>query len=114
MCSITGVGERLHTVLEQTGSILCFPWQQKASLTYNGENDVSTFSRLFLIRSFLYKGQSINSGNGSISQKTLLESESFMMQTVDKGNAYSCVKYCVFITTRFDAMRICIQQCGWL
>ena len=26
----------------------------KPSLTYNGENDVSTFSRLFLIRSFLY------------------------------------------------------------
>ena len=27
---------------------------RKPPLTYNGENDVSTFSRLFLIRSFLY------------------------------------------------------------
>ena len=54
MCSITGVGERLHKVLGQIGSKLWFLWQQKAPLTYNGENDVSTFSRLFLIQSFLY------------------------------------------------------------
>ena len=54
MCSITGAGERLHKVLGQIGSKLWFPWQQKAPLTYNGENDVSTFSRLFLIQSFLY------------------------------------------------------------
>ena len=27
---------------------------RKPLLTYNGENDVSTFSRLFLVRSFLY------------------------------------------------------------
>ena len=48
MCSITGVGERLHKVLGQIGSKLWFPWQQKAPLLiYNGENDVSTFSRLF-------------------------------------------------------------------
>ena len=56
----------------------------------------------------MFEGQSINSDNESISQKILLESELFMMQTVDMGNAYSCVKYGVFITTRFDAMRICI------
>ena len=31
-----------------------FHGNRKAPLTYNGENDVSTFSRLFLIRSFLY------------------------------------------------------------
>ena len=55
-----------------------------------------------------YEGQLINSDNGSISQKILLESELFMMQNVDMGNAYLCVKYCVFITTRFDAMSICI------
>ena len=54
MCSITGVGKRLHKVLGQNGSKLWFPWQQKAPLTYNGENDVSTFSWLFLIWSFLY------------------------------------------------------------
>ena len=54
MCSITGGGEGLHNVLRQIGSKLWCPWQQKAPLTYNGENGVSTFSRLLLIRSFLY------------------------------------------------------------
>ena len=55
-----------------------------------------------------YESQSINSDNGSISQKILLESELFLMQNVNMGNAYLCVKYGIFITTRFDAMRICI------
>ena len=54
MCSITGVGERLRNVLGQIGSKLWFPWQQKSPLTYNGGNDVSTFSRLFFIRPFSY------------------------------------------------------------
>ena len=54
MCSITGMGEKLHKVLGQIGSKLWFPWQQKPPLTYNGENNVSTFSRLFFIWSFLY------------------------------------------------------------
>ena len=49
MCSITGMGERLHKVLGQIGSKLWFLWQQKPPLTYNGENNVSTFSRLFVI-----------------------------------------------------------------
>ena len=31
-----------------------FHGNRKPPLTYNGENDVSTFSRLFLIRSFIY------------------------------------------------------------
>ena len=31
-----------------------FHGNRKPPLTYNGENDVSTFSRLFFIRSFLY------------------------------------------------------------
>ena len=44
MCSFTGVGERLHKGLGPIGSKLWFPWQQKSPLTYNGENDVSTFS----------------------------------------------------------------------
>ena len=48
MYSIIGMGERLHKVLGQIGSKLWFPWQQKPPLTYNGENNVSTFSRLFL------------------------------------------------------------------
>ena len=54
MCSIIGVGERLHKVLGQIGSKPWFHGNRKPPLTYNGENDVSTFSRLFLIRSFLY------------------------------------------------------------
>ena len=49
-----GVGERLHKLLGQIGSKVLFPWQQKAPLTYDGENDVSIYSRLFLIRSFLF------------------------------------------------------------
>ena len=32
MCSITGVGERLHNVLMQIGSKLWCPWQQKAPI----------------------------------------------------------------------------------
>ena len=54
MCSITGMGERLHKVLGQIGSKLWFPWQQKPPLTYNGENNVSTFSWLVVIWYFLY------------------------------------------------------------
>ena len=55
MCSIIGVGERLHKVLGQIGgSNSGFHGNRKPPLTYNGENNVSTFSRLFLIRSFLY------------------------------------------------------------
>ena len=36
-------------------------------------------------------------------------------QNVDIGVTCSCLKYGVFITTRFDAMRICIQHydCSW-
>ena len=48
------VGERLHKVLGQIGSKLWFPGNRKPPLTYNGENDGSTFYRLFFIRSFLY------------------------------------------------------------
>ena len=54
MCSITGGGERLHNVLRQIGSKLWCSWQQKPTLTYNGEKGVSIFSRLLLLRSFLY------------------------------------------------------------
>ena len=58
----------------------------------------------------IYEGQSINSDNGSISLKILLESELFVIQNVDMGVAHSCLKYGVFITTRFDGMRICIHD----
>ena len=54
---VTSLGwgkERLHKVLGQIGSKLWFPWQQKPPLTYNGENNVSNFSRLLFIWSFLY------------------------------------------------------------
>ena len=54
MCSITGVGERLHKVLGRLDQNSGFHGNRKPSLTYNGENDVSTFSQLFFIRSFLY------------------------------------------------------------
>ena len=48
----------------------------------------------------MYEGQSINSDDGSISQKILLESELFVTQNVDMGVAYSCLKYGVFIMNR--------------
>ena len=37
MCSITGVGERLHKVLGQIRSKLWFPWQQKAPIELQWE-----------------------------------------------------------------------------
>ena len=67
---ITVMGERLHKVLSQIGSLrwaifalwaTCFfirnssfHGNRKPPLTCNVENDVSTFLRLLLIRSFLY------------------------------------------------------------
>ena len=54
MCSIIGVGKgciRFWGRLDQSSG---FHGNRKSPLTYNGENDVSIFSRLFLNRSFLY------------------------------------------------------------
>ena len=54
MCSITGVGKGCIMFwgrLDQNSGV---HGNRKPPLTYNGENGVSTFSRLFLIRSFLY------------------------------------------------------------
>ena len=47
MCSMTGVGERLHKVLGQIGSNSGFHGNRKPPLTYNGENDVHLFSVVF-------------------------------------------------------------------
>ena len=47
MCSITGVGERLHKILGRLDQNSGFYDNRKPPLTYNWENDVSTFSRLF-------------------------------------------------------------------
>ena len=52
MCSITGGGERLHNVLrldQNSGA----HGNRNPPLTYKGENGVSIFSRLVLIRFFL-------------------------------------------------------------
>ena len=54
MCSITWGRERLHNVLRQIGSKSIIHGNRNPPLTYSGENGVSTFSRLLLIRSFLY------------------------------------------------------------
>ena len=54
LCSITGGGERLHNALRQIRKYSGVHGNRKPPLTYNGENGVSTFSRLLLIRSFLY------------------------------------------------------------
>ena len=48
MCSITGVGERLHTALGQIGSKLWFPWQQKAPIDLQwGKRCLHFFSVIF-------------------------------------------------------------------
>ena len=48
MCSITGVGERLHKVLGQIGSKLWFPWQQKAPIDFKwGKRCLHLFSIVF-------------------------------------------------------------------
>ena len=54
MCSITGVGGGCIRFWDRLDQNSGFHSNRKPPLTYNGENDVSTFSRLFLIRSFLY------------------------------------------------------------
>ena len=54
MCSITGGEESLCNVLRQIGSNSVVHGNRKPPLTYNGENGVSTLSRLPLIQSFLY------------------------------------------------------------
>ena len=55
MCSITGGGEKQQRQfwgrLDQNSGV---HGNRKPPLTYNGENGVSIFSRLLLIRSFLY------------------------------------------------------------
>ena len=54
LCVALGWGKgciRFCSRLDQNSG---FHGNRKPSLTYNGENDVSTFSRLLLIRSFLY------------------------------------------------------------
>ena len=54
MCTSLGWGKgciRFWGKLDQNSD---FHGNRKPPLTYNGENDVSTLSRLFLIRSFLY------------------------------------------------------------
>ena len=57
MCSITGVGERLHKVLGQIGSKLCVHGNRKPPLAFNGENDFSTFfSVVFNLILFILAG----------------------------------------------------------
>ena len=48
MCSIAGVGKRLHKVLGQIGSKLWFPWQQKAPIDLQwGKRCLHLFSVVF-------------------------------------------------------------------
>ena len=54
MCSITGGGERLIMFWGRLDQNSGFHGNRKLPLTYNGENGVSTFSRLLLTWSFLY------------------------------------------------------------
>ena len=47
LCSITGVGEMLHTVLGQIGSKVWFPGNRKPPLTYNGKTMFPLFLSCF-------------------------------------------------------------------
>ena len=60
----------------------------------------------------MYEGQSINSDDGSISQKILLESKLFVKRKMWTCVAYSCLKYGVFIMNRSDVVRICMHHCA--
>ena len=49
MCSIIGVGERLHKILGQIGSKLWFPWQQKVPIDLQwGKWCLHLFSVIFI------------------------------------------------------------------
>ena len=54
MCSIIGMGKRCIRFWGRLDQNSGFHGNRKPPLTYNGENGVSTFSRLLLIGSFLY------------------------------------------------------------
>ena len=54
MCIITGVGKGCIMFWGWLDQNSCVHGNRKLTLTYNGENCVSTFSRLLLIQSFLY------------------------------------------------------------
>ena len=54
MCSITGVGKGCIMFWGRLDQKSGVHGNRKPPLTYNGENGVSTFSHLLLIRSFLY------------------------------------------------------------
>ena len=54
MCSITGGGKGCIMFWDRLDQNSGVHGNGKPPLTYNGKNDVSTFSRLLLIRSFLY------------------------------------------------------------
>ena len=57
MCSITGVGERLHNVLGQIGSKLWFPWQQKAPIDlFWGKQCLCLFSIVLDLILFIFAG----------------------------------------------------------
>ena len=57
MCSIIGVGERLHKVLGQIGSKLWFPWQQKVPIDLQwGKWCLHLFSVIFYPILFILAG----------------------------------------------------------
>ena len=54
MCSITRVGKGCIKFLGRLDQNSGAHGNRKPPLAYNGENGISTFSRLLLIQSFLY------------------------------------------------------------
>ena len=78
-------------------------------MTYNGENNVSTFSQLFLIRSFLYlqvTRKCIKSGTSSnFSQIGPL--------TVELGSDYSLWSYLALNDENFTLSNLNISGASW-
>ena len=104
----------MHKVLGQIGSKLWFPWHRKPPLTYNGENNVSTFSRLFLIRSFLYLQMTrtcIKSRTSSnLGQIGPLTTELAALERLKSSHRLIMGKYCLHASSIFD--RIIIKVAG--
>ena len=90
MCSIIGVGERLHKVLGQIGSKLWFPWQQKAPIDLKwGKWCLHLFSVVFDPGLFTFEWFAL-----------IAENTSFDLGTLDSGKR--SLPFGILFEMRFD------------
>ena len=81
----------MHTVISSLKLVI----DSKTALNYNG-----------IQTAYMYEGHLRINDNEFISRKVLLYSVLFIMPHEDTYNPCSCLKFCAFIMTRFDAMNI--------